>query len=347
MDVCSKRSWKYPEAASYKFIKNFTCYIGYLLVFIPLIFLEADIAHCAAIATAGQDDGYSGRILDKIAAKWKPPKQLVGSHRLKLILSIDGEGELMDCKVLKASGLDALDVSACAAARAAAPFGSPPYGMPATVHFSFWSGGLDSRVPVHEDKAHVNPIHAQMAADNARFANERAQARAEAAAKSSGKKLNADAQKNTPEAKKNANPEKQSHAGALPQEKKKEAQIASQNLENTRPASHELVKAQTAKTTAPVNDSTSPLERYLSRITWNLRNAMYVPAQAKPGTYHATVQIDCDAKGQILSSDLIKSSGDPLVDKYVMQGIKRAKKILPPPPEAGNKFDLTFTLVRK
>lgn len=166
---------------------------------LALCFFYIEETRCAAIVTAGPDWEYTGHMLDKISARWQPPKQLVGLHRLNLALSLDNDGRLLECRVQKGSGLDALDASACAAARAASPYGPPPSRGPAVVHFSFWTGGLDSRVPVSEDKEHYNPIFAERAVENARFANERAQARAEAAAKSSGKKAPGVSSKPLPE----------------------------------------------------------------------------------------------------------------------------------------------------
>lgn len=314
--------------------------------------LTAEGLQAAAIATVGQDDGYSGRILDKIAAKWKPPKQLIGTHKLKIILSLDGDGKLLDCRIQKASGLEALDVSACAAARAAAPFGSPPYGMPATVYFSFWTGGLDSRVPVQDEKEQVNTAYAERAAENARFANERAQARAQAAAKSSGKQLPGEqgavpAGKNT-DKKQNVKTAEKASAVAPEPPKAKTAEKAAAPIPV--PKSNKVSSPEAGEQkvqNAPNSYHYRSKEKYISKITWDLRNAMYVPIQSKPGVYHATVRVECDKAGNITSSEMLNGSGDELIDKYVMQGIERAKKIIPPAEEYGNTFDLTFKMVRQ
>lgn len=100
-------------------------------------------------------------------------------------------------------------------------------------------------------------------------------------------------------------------------------------------------KQNTAKQTGAVDS------KYLNKIRRELRNAMYIPAKTKPGTYHATVRISCDAAGKILQSSIVKSSGDSLLDKYVLQGIKRAGAITAPPKGSPETFDLTFTLVRQ
>lgn len=51
--------------------------------------------------------------------------------------------------------------------------------------------------------------------------------------------------------------------------------------------------------------------KYFSTITWNLRNAMFIPAETAPGTYYATVRLQVDAAGAIKKSTLLQSSGDP------------------------------------
>lgn len=243
---------------------------GFAALFLSLAAPQTPRA--AAAASVGQDDGYSGRILDKIVAKWKAPKQKMGSHRLKLILSVDGDGRLLDCRVQKSSGLDGFDAAVCDAAKAASPYGTPPYGMPATLYFSFWSGG------VSQDEPEKRRAPWDILDDRSGPA---AKAPAEAA-----------------------------------------------------PAAASPAAAKAAKS-------------YEAKITRELRNSMYVPKEAKPGVYHVSVSIECDRQGKILSSKILKGSNDARVDKYVMQGIARAGRVSPPPEALGNKFDLTFTMIRQ
>lgn len=87
-------------------------------------------------------------------------------------------------------------------------------------------------------------------------------------------------------------------------------------------------------------------DKYVTRVVWHLRQAMYVPIQTKPGTYFATVRIKINKQGKLLSSRLLSPSKDPLLDKYVLQGIKRAGKVPPPPQGIADTLDLTFKLVR-
>ncbi|WP_304392086.1 TonB family protein, partial [uncultured Desulfovibrio sp.] len=88
-------------------------------------------------------------------------------------------------------------------------------------------------------------------------------------------------------------------------------------------------------------------QKYIGKVVWKLRNAMYIPAKTRPGTYHATAQVRYDAAGKILDATLLKGSGDALLDKYVLQGIRRAGSVPPPPAGLGDTLDLTFTLTRQ
>lgn len=87
-------------------------------------------------------------------------------------------------------------------------------------------------------------------------------------------------------------------------------------------------------------------EKYLANATWKVRNSIYVPKEAPPGVYNVTAKINCDSTGKILSSEIVRGSGNDIVDKYVRQGIKRAGSVPPPPKSLGKAFDLTFKLVR-
>lgn len=110
-------------------------------------------------------------------------------------------------------------------------------------------------------------------------------------------------------------------------------------------------KAEAAKTAAVAKAEASPAgaqdSKYLAKIRRELRNAMYIPEKTRPGTYHATARLSCDATGKILQSSIVKGSGDNLLDKYVLQGIQRAGKVTAPPKGMPQTFDLTFTLVRQ
>lgn len=311
----------------------------------------------ANIATAGQDDGYSGRILDKITRKWKPPHPL-GKYRLNIILAIEGDGSLLDCRIQKSSGLEALDASACAAARAAAPFGQPPYGIPASIFFSFWSDN-DSTPRTKPDPVAPDAMLAMREREAAIAANERAQAAAEAAARKTGKKLDLPVKGANKEAPKKDSAEaahlkekngehgakkmeNQATAKASPPKAPVAGQIKEQKVEV-----HSAEIAAASGTIAPsAGIDENKYAKYISKIRWDLRNAMFIPKETKPGTYHAVVQIECDAKGTITGADMLDKSGDDVLDRYVMKGIERAGKVVPPPPGFGNTFKIDFTLVR-
>lgn len=226
-------------------------------------------ASAAAIATVGQDDGYSGRILDKIVAKWKAPRQKAGTGRLKLILSVDGDGKLLDCSVRQASGIPGFDDSVCAAARAASPYGSPPYGIPATVYFSFWSGG---------------------GPDSGNGARQR---------------------------------------------------------QTGQPAAKNAADGEDGSSSQASSAMSKSREKYVAKITREVRKSIFIPVETKPGVYHVTVRVECDKQGNIISSQMLKSSQDARLNKYVMQGVARAKKVTPPSEGMGNSFNLNFTLVRQ
>ncbi|MDO5484400.1 MAG: TonB C-terminal domain-containing protein, partial [Desulfovibrionaceae bacterium] len=81
-------------------------------------------ANAASVAVADAGGGYSGKVLEKVIAVWAPPKSLKGEHSLAVRATIDESGKLQNCTTTRKSGLDALDVSACAAVRKAAPFGT-------------------------------------------------------------------------------------------------------------------------------------------------------------------------------------------------------------------------------
>lgn len=110
-----------------------------LLAVAALLWLPA-LGVAASLMTAGQDSGYSERVLEKIASKWRMPAISKGNYRVGVILGVDGDGRLLECKVRTSSGLKSLDESACEAARSAAPFGAPPYAVPSAVYLTFWTG---------------------------------------------------------------------------------------------------------------------------------------------------------------------------------------------------------------
>lgn len=199
-------------------------------------------AAAAPMAAAVVDDGYASKVMEKILKTGK----LKFGQKMDLRLSLDDQGNLLDCR----AGKGADSTAACAAAKAAAPFGTPPYGVPTYVTLALWTGQLPAKT----------------------------------------------------------------------QEKK--------------------------QASAPAETRSTPAA-WLANVRRTLRNSIYIPEKTKPGTYHVTAQITYDQAGKILESSIVKSSGDKLLDKYCLQGIKRAGQIPAPPSGTGTTTDVTFTLIRR
>lgn len=93
----------------------------------------------AAMLGADQGSGYSGLILEKVAKTWQAP-QYPSDHSVRILVRIDGNGEVLDCTPVQSSNLALLDKSACAAVREIKKYPLPPYGMPIDVYLTFWTG---------------------------------------------------------------------------------------------------------------------------------------------------------------------------------------------------------------
>lgn len=209
-----------------------------------LLLAMSSSAAAVPMAAAVVDDGYASKVMEKILKTGK----LKFGQKMDLRLSLDDQGNLIDCRAGKGSDATA----ACAAAKAASPFGTPPYGVPTYVTLALWTGQVAPKT----------------------------------------------------------------------QEKKQ------------------------ATASAPAETKSSPAA-WLANVRRTLRNSIYIPEKTKPGTYHVTAQITYDQAGKILDSSIVKSSGDKLLDKYCLQGIKRAGQIPAPPAGTGTTTDVTFTLTRR
>lgn len=206
-------------------------------------------------AAVGENDAFALRALDRVLEKWSAPDGARNAS-VRIRLSLDRDGQLLACRTVKASASGALDRSACAAAKAAQPFGPPPYGLPVELYMAFWTG-----------KGTAAPGSRRAAAEQA--------------------------------------------GGEKP---------------------------------APAPDAAQ--QKYLNAITRSLRNSIYIPVQTAPGTYTVRARIEVAADGRIKNSEISGSSGDALLDKYVLQGIRRAGKVSPPPRGLGPEIGLTFRLTR-
>lgn len=103
-----------------------------LLITGILSILLASPARGAVQGASVIDDGYAGKVLQKILETAK----INLSQRTDLRLSLDDQGHIVDCKAVK--GKDSKAV--CAAAASAAPFGTPPYGVPVSILLALWPG---------------------------------------------------------------------------------------------------------------------------------------------------------------------------------------------------------------
>ena len=358
-----------------------------LAVLLTALLFTAVPAAGASLAAADQNGGYSGKVLDKVIAVWAPPPALKGEFEVRLKVSLDGRGKVLNCAPTKASGMEALDSSACGAVRQAAPFGTPPYGMPLDVHLAFWTGmpkGKAKAEPLSNEEAMRAEVIARdkaerlMGQQRASSVEERARERAEAIAKSAGQPLPevAPAPVAPPRTKAAANAGTRKKAAKGPQAglspdspateaikpaKEKPAAPKAAGAEAAPPApsgtglSEEEMRLDLSDASAghaaasaagtPQTGQAGPhsmaqdqygprYRKYFSTITWNLRNAMFIPAETAPGTYYATVRLQVDAAGAVKKSTLL-------------QGIRRAGSVEPPPAGLGNTLDLTFTLVRR
>ena len=160
--------------------------------------LTATVAWAAALATADASGGYAGKMLDKIVDIWAPPPALKGDFQVQLEVGVDGKGHVLRCTPVRASGMEALDSSACGAVRQIGSFGKTPHEKPLEVHLSFWTGTpkgkTRNQIPDDaeslrlEERARVK-AEAAMSDNMAAGAEERARQRAEEAAKATGKDL--------------------------------------------------------------------------------------------------------------------------------------------------------------
>ncbi|WP_165174458.1 TonB family protein [Desulfovibrio sp. ZJ369] len=303
---------------------SFPLRAGALILLGALIFTPGP-ASGAALAAADQNDGYSGKVLDKVLAVWAPPPALKGEFEVRVRISLDGQGKVLACTPTRTSGMEALDSSACGAVRQIAGFGTPPYGMPLDVHLAFWTG-----MPRGKDSA------ARPAASAARPGTAKTGVSDESAAtvpiKDSQKKSAAKAV--AAGTKKPAASQKPSPTGLTDEEMRL-------TLSAPEPA------AQGRPVQPKAQDKYDPRYRkYLSRVVWDLRKAMFIPAETAPGTYYATVRLLLEPTGAIKDATLLESSGDKRLDRFVLQGIRRANRVSPPPAGLGTTLELTFTLVR-
>lgn len=165
------------------------------LIAVTFFYVTAVGAFAASAASADQST-YAGNMLDKIIEIWAPPPALKSDFRVRLKVTVNGRGQVEDCKPVKSSGLEAFDSSVCGAVRQVGSFGTPPYGAPMDVHLTFWNGTpkgkpkaetLSSEEALRAEVKARNKAEAALGDTRAEAAEDRARERAEAIARASGK----------------------------------------------------------------------------------------------------------------------------------------------------------------
>ena len=165
------------------------------LIAVTFFYVTAVGAFAASAASADQST-YAGNMLDKIIEIWAPPPALKSDFRVRLKVTVNGRGQVEDCKPVKSSGLEAFDSSVCGAVRQIGSFGTPPYGAPMDVHLTFWNGTpkgkpkaetLSSEEALRAEVKARNKAEAALGDTRAEAAEDRARERAEAIARANGK----------------------------------------------------------------------------------------------------------------------------------------------------------------
>ena len=263
-------------------------------------------AQAASMAVADASGGYAGKVLQKVSAVWAVPTSLKGEYLVGIRVGLDDKGRVLECGPVRKSGHSELDASACAAVRKAAPFGTPPYAMPIEIHLNFWTGQ-----PKGAGVPAIQPTATQpavLASPRASTAEELARQRAEAIARES-------------------------------------TQTAPASTDNgLSPEEMQLNTGTSASVSTDGQDER--VRKYLSRVSWALRQAIVIPAEIRPGIYYATVRLELAADGSIKEQSIIQSSGEAQLDKNVLRAIRRAGKVEAPPTGVPPQVNITFTLTR-
>jgi outer membrane biosynthesis protein TonB len=169
-----------------------------LFLTLVIALFSSTTASGAALASADLNDGYSGKVLDKVCQVWAPPPALKGDFKVHLTVSLDEQGKVVNCVPSKSSGMEALDISACGAVRQVGNFGTPPYNAPLDVYLTFWTGvpkGKAKAITPTSEEAMRAEVMARTKAEQlmreqqADAAEERAKERARSVAEASGREL--------------------------------------------------------------------------------------------------------------------------------------------------------------
>ncbi|MDR1659108.1 MAG: TonB family protein [Desulfovibrio sp.] len=332
------------------------------LFLLILLFFTARPLYGASMTAVDVNEGYGNKVLNRLNAVWAPPN-LKGDFTLRMKIAVDGEGKVRVCAIVKSSGMEALDSSACGAVRQINKFDTPPYGVPCEIFVSFWTGlpkGNTRELPpdpmeaLRAEMRERDKTERVMGKQRADAAEERAREQAEQAARRTGKPL-PDARPRPAEPagpQRRDQPAAQNPGSSLTAEEKH--LVMPGTAGNTAPQPQPPPPPRTGQGDPPVAPadpaqaaSVRKVEKYVSNINWHLLNAIIVPAETKPGEYYATVRLHINADGSVAKYELVRDTGDGLLDKYVLRGIRRAGVLPPPPPAFSNPVELTFKLRRR
>ncbi len=324
------------------------------LVLLLSAFSEDAAAQTQTIAV-DDDNGYAGRVMEKVMGKWSPPS-VIGTHTVLVKLLLDGSGAVMSCTPLRKSSLDAFDNVACSAIRKAAPFGRTSYEAPLTLYLSFRIGTEDSK----ERMSDMEKLRAELREKN-RLENERASKDADAALKRSRERAQVTAnERGEPlprvqaapiarpasseksDAKQKNAPAKQ--AGPAEKSAKKGPVLHSygedMNSRESRGRDSGTLSVVSTKTEERVQKYTDLLHDSLDRVLW-------IPKNAQHNSYSLRMRLSVDSAGRISNVHVEQSSGDPSVDNALVRCVIQARTVPAPPKGIGQTFSVPLTATRR
>jgi TonB family protein len=325
------------------------------LLLLTVLFFAARPSYGASMTAVDVNEGYGSKILNRLNAVWAPP-DLKGDFALRMKIAVDGDGKVRACAVVKSSGMEALDSSACGAVRQINKFDTPPYGVPCEIYVSFWTGlprGNTRKLPPDPMEALRAEVRERDKTERARgkqradAAEEQAREKAEQAARRTGRPL-PDARPRPAEPAGQQAGDRQAARDAESSLTAEEKRLMMPDAAGDTAPRHQPPPSRTGQSPpAAAGDTREKTRKYLSNINWRLLNAIIVPAETKPGEYRATVRLHINADGSVAKYELVGDTGDGLLDKYVLRGIRRAGDLPPPPPAFDNPAELTLKLRRR
>ena len=92
----------------------------------------------------------------------------------------------------------------------------------------------------------------------------------------------------------------------------------------------ELAKEQAARDAAVRDDL---LSKYVGALSQAVkRNWLRPPVADSVGSFECELRVSQTPTGQVMSAKVIKSCGDPILDRSIEQAVFRASPLPPPPP---------------